>query len=141
MPIYEYACLSCEHQFETIQRFAEDPLKDCPECGKAELKKLVSVAAFRLKGGGWYETDFKSGDKKNIAGDKKKNASEKSDEAGSSKSEATSDASDASKTDVAKDTGKSESPADSTKKAEPKASREPKGGSSKNTSSSSSGSD
>ena len=133
MPIYEYACVSCEHQFETIQRVGEDPLKDCPECGKAELKKLVSVAAFRLKGGG-----FKSGDKKNIAGDEKKNTSDKSDEAGSSKSEATSDAS---KTDISKDTGKSESPADSTKKAEPKASREPKGGSSKNTSSSSSGSD
>lgn len=138
MPIYEYACVSCEHQFETIQRVGEDPLKDCPECGKAELKKLVSVAAFRLKGAGWYETDFKSGDKKNIAGDEKKNAPDKSGEAGSSKSEATSDAS---KTDVSKDTGKSESPADSTKKAEPKASREPKGGSSNNTSSSSSGSD
>jgi len=138
VPIYEYACVSCEHQFETIQRVGEDPLKDCPDCGKAELKKLVSVAAFRLKGGGWYETDFKSGDKKNIAGDEKKNTSDKSDEAGSSKSEATSDAS---KTDISKDTGKSESPADSTKKAEPKASREAKGGSSKNTSSSSSGSD
>ena len=138
MPIYEYACVSCEHQFETIQRVGEDPLKDCPDCGKAELKKLVSVAAFRLKGGGWYETDFKSGDKKNIAGDEKKHTSDKSDEAGSSKSEATSDAS---KTDISKDTGKSESPADSTKKAEPKASREAKGGSSKNTSSSSSGSD
>ena len=138
MPIYEYACVSCEHQFETIQRVGEDPLKDCPECGKAELKKLVSVAAFRLKGGGWYESDFISGDKKIIAGDEKKNTSDKSDEAGSSKSEATSDAS---KTDISKDTGKSESPADSTKKAEPKASREPKGGSSKNTSSSSSGSD
>ena len=138
MPIYEYACVSCEHQFETIQLVGEDPLKDGPDCGKAELKKLVSVAAFRLKGGGWYETDFKSGDKKNIAGDEKKNTSDKSDEAGSSKSEATSDAS---KTDISKDTGKSESPADSTKKAEPKASREPKGGSSKNTSSSSSDSD
>ncbi len=138
MPIYEYTCVSCEHQFETIQRVAEDPLEDCPECGKAELKKLVSVAAFRLKGGGWYETDFKSGDKKNIAGDEKKNASDKSDEAGSPKSEATSDSS---KTDVSKESGKSESTADSTKKAEPKASKEPKGGSSKNASSSSSGSD
>ena len=138
MPIYEYACVSCEHQFETIQRVGEDPLEDCPECGKAELKKLVSVAAFRLKGGGWYETDFKSGDKKNIAGDEKKNATDKSGEAGTPKSEATSDSS---KTDVSKESGKSESTADSTKKAEPKASKEPKGGSSKNASSSSSGSD
>ena len=109
MPIYEYACVSCEHQFETIQRVGEDPLEDCPECGKAELKKLVSVAAFRLKGGGWYETDFKSGDKKNIAGDEKKNASDKSGEAGTPKSEATSDSS---KTDVSKESGKSESTAD-----------------------------
>ncbi|GIS70211.1 MAG: hypothetical protein CM1200mP9_10320 [Gammaproteobacteria bacterium] len=72
MPIYEYECVSCEHQFETIQRISEDPLLDCPECGKPDLKKLVSVAAFRLKGAGWYETDFKSGEKKNIAGKKRK---------------------------------------------------------------------
>ncbi len=138
MPIYEYACVSCEHQFETIQRFSEDPLTDCPECGKSELKKLVSVAAFRLKGAGWYETDFKSGDKKNVAGDAKKNESDNSGEAASSKSESTVDAS---KTDVSKETGKSESPSNSAKKAEPKASKEPKGGSSKDSSSGSSASE
>ena len=138
MPIYEYACVSCEHQFETIQRISEDPLKDCPECGKPKLKKLVSVAAFRLKGGGWYETDFKSGDKKNIAGDEKKNASDKGDEGGSSKSETTTDSN---KTDISKETGKSDTSASSTKKAEPKVPKEPKGGSSKNAGSGSSSSD
>ena len=66
MPIYEYECVSCEHQFETIQRISEDPLLDCPECGKPDLKKLVSVAAFRLKGSGWYETDFKKDNQKNV---------------------------------------------------------------------------
>lgn len=67
MPIYEYACRSCEHRFETIQRASEEPLSDCPECGDAALKKLLSAPVFRLKGGGWYETDFKNGDKRNVA--------------------------------------------------------------------------
>ncbi|MDE0191334.1 MAG: zinc ribbon domain-containing protein [Gammaproteobacteria bacterium] len=67
MPIYEYACRSCEHQFETIQKASEPVLTDCPECGEATLKKLLSAPVFRLKGGGWYETDFKTGDKKNVS--------------------------------------------------------------------------
>ena len=71
MPIYEYQCKACSHELEVIQKINEEPLKFCPECGKPELTKLISAAGFRLKGGGWYETDFKSGDnKKNIAGDK-----------------------------------------------------------------------
>ena len=68
MPIYEYQCEACGHRLEKLQKIADDPLKDCPACGKAELKKLVSAAAFRLKGGGWYETDFKTGSKKNVSG-------------------------------------------------------------------------
>ena len=68
MPIYEYACRSCGYEFETLQKISEAPLVDCPSCGAAELKKKVSAARFRLKGGGWYETDFKSGDKKNLVG-------------------------------------------------------------------------
>ena len=67
MPIYEYECAACGHRKEAIQKISDEPLKDCPECGKPELKKMVSAAAFRLKGGGWYETDFKSGNKKNLA--------------------------------------------------------------------------
>jgi len=79
MPIYEYQCQSCEHKLEVMQKMSEDPLKKCPSCGKMELKKLISAAGFRLSGGGWYETDFKSGDKKNIAGNKSKNESPASD--------------------------------------------------------------
>ena len=66
MPIYEYQCEACGHRLEKLQKISDDPLKDCPACNKPELKKLVSAAAFRLKGGGWYETDFKTGSKKNV---------------------------------------------------------------------------
>ncbi|MBL4682891.1 MAG: zinc ribbon domain-containing protein [Pseudomonadales bacterium] len=65
MPIYEYQCQSCGHEMEKIQKMSDDRLKDCPACEKPALKKLVSAAAFRLKGDGWYETDFKTGSKKN----------------------------------------------------------------------------
>lgn len=67
MPIYEYKCDACGHVFESLQKISESPLVVCPECGKEALKKLISSPAFRLKGGGWYETDFKTGDKKNVA--------------------------------------------------------------------------
>lgn len=67
MPIYEYQCQSCDHQMETLQKMSDAPLTDCPSCGEAALKKLISAAGFRLKGSGWYETDFKSGSKKNVA--------------------------------------------------------------------------
>lgn len=68
MPIYEYRCYACGHEMEAIQKMSDEPLRECPDCGKKGLKKLVSAAGFRLKGGGWYETDFKSGSKKNIHG-------------------------------------------------------------------------
>lgn len=64
MPIYEYQCQACGHDMEAIQKMSDDPLTDCPECGKPELKKLISAAGFQLKGSGWYETDFKGGSKK-----------------------------------------------------------------------------
>ena len=70
MPIYEYCCQQCGHSLEAIQKIADAPLTDCPECSAAALKKQVSAPAFRLSGGGWYETDFKTGDKKNIAGER-----------------------------------------------------------------------
>ncbi len=69
MPIYEYQCTACGELTEALQKVSDAPLTDCPACGKAALRKKVSAAAFRLKGGGWYETDFKSGNRKNIAGD------------------------------------------------------------------------
>jgi len=83
MPIYEYQCRSCGHKFEKLQKISDDPLVDCPHCEKPELKKLISAAAFRLKGGGWYETDFKSGDKKNLA---KEDASKPASKSADSKS-------------------------------------------------------
>ena len=67
MPIYEYQCTKCEHKMEALQKMSENPLLDCPACGKPGLSKLISAASFRLKGSGWYETDFKTGNKKQLA--------------------------------------------------------------------------
>lgn len=68
MPIYEYRCGDCDHQLEVVQKLSEGPIVSCPECKKDSLKKIISAAGFRLKGDGWYETDFKAGKKKNVAG-------------------------------------------------------------------------
>ena len=70
MPIYEYRCEACSHQLEVLQKISDAPLQECPNCKAKTLRKQVSAAGFRLKGGGWYETDFKAGGKKNVAGDK-----------------------------------------------------------------------
>ena len=67
MPIYEYRCDSCGAKIEALQKMSDKPLKVCSACGAASLRKLVSAASFRLKGEGWYETDFKTGDKKKLA--------------------------------------------------------------------------
>ncbi len=64
MPIYEYLCDDCDHRLEVMQKISEEKLKECPECGEESLRKLVSAASFRLKGTGWYETDFKDKPKK-----------------------------------------------------------------------------
>lgn len=67
MPIYEYQCQSCGHQLEAIQKFSDDPLVDCPACEAPRLEKLISASAFRLGGAGWYETDFKTSNQRNLA--------------------------------------------------------------------------
>jgi putative FmdB family regulatory protein len=69
MPFYEYECSNCRFYVEVLQKISEQPLKKCPSCGKNALKKLVSAPVFRLKGSGWYETDFKSDqeNKRNLA--------------------------------------------------------------------------
>jgi putative FmdB family regulatory protein len=85
MPIYEYRCSDCNHQLEVIQKISEQPMRFCPECGKESLQKQVTAAGFRLKGGGWYETDFKT-DK-----DKKKNLASSDNTAASSSSESKSE--------------------------------------------------
>lgn len=64
MPFYEYQCTQCDHRLEVLQKISDEPLVYCPECNEPTLKKLISAAAFRLKGTGWYETDFKNSDKK-----------------------------------------------------------------------------
>ena len=74
MPIYEYQCGECAHTLEALQKMSDPVLSDCPACGKPALSKQVSAPSFRLAGGGWYETDFKTGKKKNLAGDEGKRA-------------------------------------------------------------------
>ncbi|MEI6412865.1 MAG: zinc ribbon domain-containing protein [Pseudomonadota bacterium] len=69
MPLYDYRCEQCGHKLEALQKISDDLLTDCPACGAASLRKQLSAPAFRLKGAGWYETDFKSGDKKNLHGE------------------------------------------------------------------------
>lgn len=69
MPLYDYQCASCDHRLEALQKISAAPLTECPACQAPALKKLLSVPGFRLSGSGWYETDFKTGAKKNLAGD------------------------------------------------------------------------
>ena len=72
MPFYEYECDNCKFYTELLQKISDPPLKKCPSCGKNQMRKLVSAPVFRLKGGGWYETDFKTDKegKRNLAVDK-----------------------------------------------------------------------
>ena len=83
MPIYEYQCQSCGHEMEAIQKMSDNALTDCPECNKSALKKRTSAAGFRLSGSGWYETDFKTGKKKNLT-NQDKSSSGSSDSSSSS---------------------------------------------------------
>lgn len=92
MPIYEYQCDDCDHKLEALQKMSDEPLEECPTCGKPSLRKLVSAAAFRLKGSGWYETDFK--DKS-----AQKNLSSPDDKSASKSDPTTSDSSDARKSE------------------------------------------
>lgn len=66
MPIYEYDCTACGKSIEKLQKLSDPPLTECPACGKPALQKRISAPGFRLSGGGWYETDFKTGSKKNL---------------------------------------------------------------------------
>ncbi len=97
MPIYEYACKNCDHTLDALQKMDEDPLVYCPSCGEAKLRKLISAPRFRLKGEGWYETDFKKDNQRNLLksdaepakGDKTEASSSKDDSSkGDSKSKA-----------------------------------------------------
>jgi putative FmdB family regulatory protein len=70
MPFYEYECQNCKFYTELMQKISDPPLEKCPSCGKKAMQKLISAPNFRLKGGGWYETDFKGDteNKRNLAG-------------------------------------------------------------------------
>lgn len=80
MPFYEYECSNCKFYTELLQKVSDPPLKKCPSCKKSTMKKLVSAPVFRLKGAGWYETDFKSDKegRRNLALDKEPAANEPS---------------------------------------------------------------
>ena len=97
MPIYGYACKNCDHQFDALQKMADDVLVDCPACDEPLLKRQLSAPRFRLKGKGWYETDFKKDNQRNLAGDTDpakadKKTDEKADKKADKKSEAKSEA-------------------------------------------------
>ena len=83
MPFYEYECPSCRFYTEVLQRISDAPLKKCPSCGKAGFKRLISAPVFRLKGSGWYETDFKSDkeNKRNLVGEDREPAKPAEDKA------------------------------------------------------------
>lgn len=76
MPIYEYACARCGAEKEILHGISEQPQIECEHCKGEHLQRLVSAAGFRLKGGGWYETDFKAGGKRNVTGDAKSDSSD-----------------------------------------------------------------
>ncbi len=99
MPIYEYVCKNCEHTLDALQKISDDLLLECPACGQPQLKRLISAPRFRLKGAGWYETDFKK--------DKQRNLSKgEGDGAASSKSETSESPSVGDKSSVEKSTAK-----------------------------------
>lgn len=80
MPIYEYLCNECGHALDALQKISDAPLRDCPACKKDALKKKISAPGFRLSGSGWYETDFKSKNQKNLSkGDNSDSSSAKAD--------------------------------------------------------------
>ena len=125
MPIYEYECDRCGHHLEALQKISEEPLVYCPECGEAALRKKVSAAAFRLKGTGWYETDFKNAEKvkKTEAGNEKteKNKGKQTDKSDKEAVSPSSNSKDATSSDTEKTSSKSEGkPADTSSSSEAK---------------------
>lgn len=107
MPFYEYECQACGKYLEALQKMSEAPLTDCPDCGKPELKKLISAAGFRLKGGGWYETDFKNKNKK-----KNLHESAAGDKGGETKGDSKTESKPEAAKTAAAEPGKSKTPAD-----------------------------
>jgi putative FmdB family regulatory protein len=123
MPFYEYECPHCGYDEEVLQKINDKPLTKCPSCGKKGLKKLISAPVFRLKGSGWYETDFKSDkeNKRNLAGAEKEEA--KSDVKADDKKDAKADAKPESKPE--KGESAKPSPVKAAAKPKPKAKAKP----------------
>ena len=92
MPIYGYICKNCEHMLDALQKMSDEPLVDCPECGEPQLRRQLSAPRFRLKGRGWYETDFKKDNQRNLHGDKE--SAKKDDKSTDKKSDSSSGKSD-----------------------------------------------
>jgi putative FmdB family regulatory protein len=110
MPIYEYQCQQCGHHHEALQKISDPQLRQCPECGRKSLKRLVSAVRFRLAGSGWYETDFKSDKeaKRNLH-EKADTDEAKTDGSGESEAGSKSEAKDAAKSDAKGDSAKGDS--------------------------------
>jgi putative FmdB family regulatory protein len=132
MPIYEYRCQACGAQLEKLQKLSDPLLTECPECGRETLVKLVSASSFRLKGSGWYESDFKTGNKKNGLGESetKSDGDGKGDAKGEGKGEGKAEAAkaDAGKADAVKsvkDSSEKKSSADAKPAADTKAAAKP----------------
>ena len=117
MPIYEYQCSECGHKLEVLQKISDDPLTICPACEASALKKLISAVGFRLSGTGWYETDFKTKDKRNISGDREPAA--KSEAPGSDNSKPETGKKDTSESSAKSSEASKKSPEPSKKSAKP----------------------
>lgn len=134
MPIYEYRCASCGAELEKLQKISDPPLLECPECGRDALVKLISASSFRLKGSGWYETDFKTGNKKNGAAEAPSEGAGNADTAGAATTATTPESADKGSKTAGKDLGQ-DSPSKDSKgkddkgkdqqKAEPKTATKP----------------
>ena len=109
MPIYEYACEKCDHEFEREQRITDDPVKTCPRCRSRRVKKLISRTSFVLKGGGWYADSYSSS--------KKDSASDSSDSSSSAKESSSSKSSDSKTSPKTKSESKPKANSDSKQNA------------------------
>ena len=125
MPFYEYECSNCKFYVEVLQKITDEPLRDCPSCKKRALIKLVSAPVFRLKGAGWYETDFKSENegKRNLA-DREEAAEKSEDKAAPASTAESADTKPVSKPEVSSVSGK-KTAAKPEPKAKPKAPAKP----------------
>jgi len=125
MPFYEYECPKCGYQDEVLQKISDKPLTKCPNCGKSGLKKLMSAPVFRLKGSGWYETDFKSDkeNKRNLAGAEKDEP--KSESKADAKTDAKVDSKAEAKTEAKAESKKADKPAPVKTAAKSKAKAKP----------------